>query len=167
MRNMRQKMIAFIMTIAAVMGFTVPASADDAEPFSCGEVGVHQQVSGLTAVFIPGALPKTWLDPGGVYRVSKAKTTKATGSVSGGVDAQFSSFVKVHISATLAVSNTVSETQGWSWKNTSNTLKWGQLGARGYRFTYTRYDVVPPCTVKNRVVKYATMPTKESWLHHN
>lgn len=41
-----------------------------------------------------GSLPKNWLSPGGTYTVTKAKTTTVTGSVTGGVDAEFSSYVK-------------------------------------------------------------------------
>lgn len=114
-----------------------------------------------------GSLPKKWLSPGGTYVVKQAKTTTVTGSVTGGVDTEFSSYVKVHVQSSLSTSQTVSESQGWSWKNTSNVTKWVQLGAAGYEFDYTRYDVVAPCNVINQKYKHAKMPTNQPWLYHN
>ncbi len=151
--NKRNKVVAVITSIllaASMASLSIPAQAEqntDVAPMSCPEIGHHQSVSNKGRIFMAGSLPKNWLSPGGTYTVTKAKTTTVTGSVTGGVDAEFSSYVKAHVQSSLSTSQTVSESQGWSWTNTSNTTKWVQLGAAGYEFDYTRYDVVSRCNV--------------------
>ena len=163
--NKRNKVVAVITSIllaASMASLSIPAQAEqntDVAPMSCPEIGHHQSVSNKGRIFMAGSLPKNWLSPGGTYTVTKAKTTTVTGSVTGGVDAEFSSYVKAHVQSSLSTSQTVSESQGWSWTNTSNTTKWVQLGAAGYEFDYTRYDVVSPCNVVNQKYKHAKMPT--------
>ena len=171
--NNRNKVVAVITSIllaASMASLSIPAQAEqntDVAPMSCPEIGHHQSVSNKGRIFMAGSLPKNWLSPGGTYTVTKAKTTTVTGSVTGGVDAEFSSYVKAHVQSSLSTSQTVSESQGWSWTNTSNTTKWVQLGAAGYEFDYTRYDVVSPCNVVNQKYKHAKMPTNQPWLYHN
>ena len=154
--NKRQKAVAAVASIllaASVASLSIPAQAEqntDVAPMSCPEIGHHQSVSNQSRIFMAGSLPKTWLSPGGTYTVQKAKTTTVTGSVTGGVDAEFFSYIKAHVQSSLSTSQTVSESQGWSWTNTSNVTKWVQLGAAGYEFDYTRYDVVAPCNVVNQ-----------------
>lgn len=152
-RNKVVKAITSILLAASMASLSIPAQAEqntDVAPMSCPEIGHHQSVSNKGRIFMAGSLPKNWLSPGGTYTVTKAKTTTVTGSVTGGVDAEFSSYVKAHVQSSLSTSQTVSESQGWSWTNTSNTTKWVQLGAAGYEFDYTRYDVVSPCNVVNQ-----------------
>ena len=157
--NKRNKVVAVITSIllaASMASLSIPAQAEqntDVAPMSCPEIGHHQSVSNKGRIFMAGSLPKNWLSPGGTYTVTKAKTTTVTGSVTGGVDAEFSSYVKAHVQS--------------SWTNTSNTTKWVQLGAAGYEFDYTRYDVVSPCNVVNQKYKHAKMPTNQPWLYHN
>ena len=79
---------------------SIPAQAEqntDVAPMSCPEIGHHQSVSNQSRIFMAGSLPKTWLSPGGTYTVQKAKTTTVTGSVTGGVDAEFFSYIKAHV----------------------------------------------------------------------
>jgi len=83
---------------------SIPAQAEqntDVAPMSCPEIGHHQSVSNKGRIFMAGSLPKNWLSPGGTYTVTKAKTTTVTGSVTGGVDAEFSSYVKAHVQSSL------------------------------------------------------------------
>lgn len=165
MRNWKRLVIAAI----AVVGISVPlpAYAQDVETRACPEVGRHQYSTNVTKVFMPGSLPKSWLDPGVTYTVTRAKTSNVTASVTGGLSAEVVGFAQINISANIAESVTVSETQGWSWTNTTNTTQWVQLGSRGYEFEYTRYDVVAPCDIVNRVSAHAKLPTNEPWLVHS
>lgn len=127
--NKRQKAVAAVASIllaASVASLSIPAQAEqntDVAPMSCPEIGHHQSVSNQSRIFMAGSLPKTWLSPGGTYTVQKAKTTTVTGSVTGGVDAEFFSYIKAHVQSSLSTSQTVSESQGWSWTNTSNVTK--------------------------------------------
>ncbi|MCI5861496.1 hypothetical protein [Bifidobacterium boum] len=154
--------LAFALSILGAGIATAPAYAR-----SCAELGHHQGISNKTAVFIAGPLKRVWLSPGGTYTVEANKTLTVKGSVSGGADTEFTNFVKAHVSASLSVSNSVGFKQGWSWTNNTRTTKWVQLGARGYEFDYSRYDVVAPCRIVNSTYKHAKMPTDEPWLYHN
>ena len=93
--NKRQKAVAAItgVILAGSMAFlSAPAQAvqnTGIAPTSCPEIGHHQSVSNKSRIFMAGSLPKNWLSPGGTYTVQKAKTTTVTGSVTGGVDAEF------------------------------------------------------------------------------
>ena len=101
--NKRNKVVAVITSIllaASMASLSIPAQAEqntDVAPMSCPEIGHHQSVSNKGRIFMAGSLPKNWLSPGGTYTVTKAKTTTVTGSVTGGVDAEFSSYVKAHV----------------------------------------------------------------------
>lgn len=56
---------------------------------ACPEIGHHGKVSNVYAVFMPGTVPKSWLDPGASYEYQSGRSTTVTGTVSGGVDATF------------------------------------------------------------------------------
>ena len=105
--NKRNKVVAVITSIllaASMASLSIPAQAEqntDVAPMSCPEIGHHQSVSNKGRIFMAGSLPKNWLSPGGTYTVTKAKTTTVTGSVTGGVDAEFSSYVKAHVQSSL------------------------------------------------------------------
>lgn len=58
------------------------------------------------------------------------------GAISGSTSADFWAVAHAQVAAFLAKSNTVTVSQTRSWKNTSKTTKWVQLGARGYAFNY-------------------------------
>ena len=147
---------------------TTPAMADDISPLSCPEVGHHKHTENKTAVFMSGNIPKTWLSPGGTYSYSRGESVHVTGTVSGSVSADFWKVAHAEVSGSLAISNTATMTQTWSWTNNTGSTRWVQLGIRGYSFTYVEYDVVSPCKIVNHKVKaIAKLPTNEPWLNHS
>ncbi|WP_299294356.1 hypothetical protein [uncultured Mobiluncus sp.] len=135
---------------------------------ACPEIGHHGKVSNVYAVFMPGTVPKSWLDPGASYSYESGRSTTVTGTVSGGVDATFWGVVHASINASLAKSNTATVTQTWTWTNNTNSTQWVQLGARGYTFDYESYDVVAPCNIVNvKKMPHNTLPTNETWIKHS
>lgn len=142
--------------------------SNDYQTRSCEERGHHKNVTNVRPVFIPGKLPKQWLDPGASWTYKANTSTSVTGTISGEMSAQFLSIAQAKVSSSLATTNQVTVSQEWSWTNTSNSTKWVQLGARGYEMDFESYDVIPPCRIVN--VKYhghAKLPTNETWIRHS
>lgn len=89
----------------------------DYQTRSCEERGHHKNVTNVRPVFIPGKLPKRWLDPGASWTYKANTSTSVTGTISGEMSAQFLSIAQSKVSSSLAttnVVNVVTVSQEWS-----------------------------------------------------
>lgn len=160
--------IALSITLAPLANASTNAYSSDYQTRSCEERGHHKVVTNVHPVFIPGALPKQWLDPGSSWTYEVNTSTSVTGTISGEVDAGFLDIARAKVSSSLATSHVITVSQTWSWTNTSNTTKWVQLGSRGYEMDFESYDVVPPCKIVNEKYHgHAKLPTNETWIRHS
>lgn len=149
------------------------ATADDsnvighANPAACSDVGDHASISKSTPVFMTGSYAKKWLDPGVSYSITKGSSSTISRSVTAGASVEVFKVANLKLDTSLSKSVTVTASDSYTWKNTSKSTKWLQLGARGYKFNWSSYRVIPPCKITNSKSGSATIPTGEEWFRHN
>lgn len=168
------RILALGASALLVSGIPFPAAAADnkskldiASPAACSDVGNHASVSKGKAVFMTGSYPKKWLDPGVSYKITKGSSTTVGRTSTGGASLEVYKVANLKYETSMSSSTKITATDSYSWKNTSKTTKWLQLGARGYKFNWSSYSVVAPCKIINSKSGSATIPTFEEWFRHN
>lgn len=168
------RILALGASALLVSGIGLPAVAADngdipdvATPAACSDVGNHASISKATPVFMTGSYQKKWLDPGVSYTITKGSSTTVSRSVTAGASAEVFKVANFKLDTSFSKSTTITATDSYSWKNTSRSTKWLQLGARGYKFNWSSYSVVAPCKITNSKSGSATIPTGEEWFRHN
>ena len=143
----------FVLIPASASATTNPSIA------SCPEVGQVSYTTSQTATYRGDGTTRTYGQAGGELEISLGESVSTGGSISGTTTAEAGViFAKASVSVGVEIrkdwTNSVTRAYRWTVPSTQPT-GWVEAGHRAYNVSYTKTQIVAPCSVKT--VKVGTI----------